>query len=173
MGQISINKVTNANVYINGSSFLGKIEEINLPQIKFMMAEHKALGMIGKMEFPSGIDKLEGKIKWNSFYSDVIEKFGSAYTSLQLQVRANVETYDSNGRTAQQPLVCYITCAAKDFPMGNFKQHDNVELETNLTVYYVKLQINGVVLQEIDILANIWKVKGVDQLATYRANLGA
>lgn len=173
MPAITVNKVTNANVYVDGNSFLGKIEEMNLPAAKFMMAEHKALGLFGKMEFPSGLDKLEAKIKWNSFYADAMKKFGSPFTNLSLQVRANLETYGPSGRTAQVPLVCYITCAPKDFPMGNFKQHDNVELETNLSVYYVKLQINGVVIMELDVLANIYKVDGVDQLATYRANLGA
>lgn len=173
MAQITVNRLTNANIYVNGSTMLGKAEEVSLPAVKFMMAEHKALGMIGKMEFPSGIDKLEAKIKWNSFYADAMKTFGSPFKNLQIQVRANLETYDSTGRSTQVPVICYITAAAKDFPMGNFKQHDNVELESNLSVYYVKLAINGGSIVEIDVLANIWKVDGVDQLSTYRANLGA
>ena len=64
MSKIEINKLTNANVYMNGINLLGRAEEVQLPQIKHKMAEHKALGMIGSAEFFAGIDKLECKIKW-------------------------------------------------------------------------------------------------------------
>ena len=56
--------------------------------------------------------------------------------------------------------------------MGNFKQHDNVELTSMLTVTYVKQVINGEDVIEIDVLANIFKVNGVDVLAQYRNNIG-
>jgi hypothetical protein len=41
---ISVNKLTNANIYIDGNSLLGKASEIDLPKITAKMAEHKALG---------------------------------------------------------------------------------------------------------------------------------
>jgi P2 family phage contractile tail tube protein len=47
-----------------------------------------------------------------------------------------------------------------------------VELETDFAVYYCKLEIDGEAIVEIDVLANIYKVAGVDKLAKYRANLG-
>ena len=51
MSKIKINKLTNANVYMNGVNLLGRAEEVQLPQIKHKMAEHKALGMVGSAEF--------------------------------------------------------------------------------------------------------------------------
>lgn len=170
--KIQVNRMTNANVYVNGASQLGRAEEINLPSVKHIMAEHKALGLVGKMEFASGIDKMEARIKWNAFYSDVFKKFASPFATLNLQCRSSVETYDSEGRSQQVPYVCYLTAYAKDFPLGNFKQHDNVELETNLSVTYVKIELNGEEIIEIDVLANVYKVGGVDQLSRYRQNLG-
>lgn len=172
MGAISINRLTNANIYINGNSLLGKAEEITLPSITYKMAEHKALGMIGTMEFFAGIEKMEAKVKWNSFYTDVMKQAGDPFTNVQMQVRSSVEQYTSNGRTAQVPAICYMSAAYKSFPMGSFKQHDNVELESNLSVYYCKLEIDGQVVIEIDVMANIYKVDGVDLFAQYRANIG-
>lgn len=170
--KIQVNRMTNANVYVNGVSQLGKAEEINLPAVKQIMSEHKALGMVGKMEFASGIDKMEAKIKWNAFYSDVFKKFASPFATLNLQCRSSVETYTSEGRTDQVPYVCYLTAYSKDFPLGNFKQHDNVEMESNLSVTYIKVEVNGEEIVEIDVLANVYKISGVDQLAQYRQNLG-
>lgn len=169
---IKINRLTNANVYVDGNSLLGRAEEINLPDIKHKMAEHKAIGMVGSAEFFSGIDKMECSIKWNSFYSEVLKKAANPMTAVQLQVRSSLENYTSQGRTAQLPVVAFISAAYKNFPGGNFKQHDNVEVSSQLSVYYYRLEINGEVIVEIDVLANIYKVDGVDLLAQYRANLG-
>lgn len=172
MGAIQINRVTNANVYVNGSSFLGRAEEINLPAVKHKVADHKALGMVGTTEFWAGIDKLECKIKWNSFYADVLKGVANPFSTLQLMARASVETYNSTGRTAETPLVVVMQVAPKDFPAGNFKQHENVELESNLTCYTLKLTLAGQDILEIDTLANIYKVNGVDMLAAYKRNIG-
>ena len=49
-GKIEINRITNANIYVNGNSLLGRAEEIKLPDISAIMQEHKALGMVGKIE---------------------------------------------------------------------------------------------------------------------------
>lgn len=170
---LKVNRLTNANVYLNGNNLLGQAAEINLPEIKHMMSEHQALGMVGKVELFAGIDKMEAKIKWNSFYADTIKSVANPTVALQLQCRGNVETYEAAGRTDQKAAVCYFTGFAKNIPTGNFKQHDNVELETMFTVTYVKLEIGAVVLYELDVLSNTFKVNGVDILADYKANIGA
>jgi len=170
--KIEINRITNANLYLDGGSKLGRAEEITAPTVKFKMSEHKAIGLFGAMEFPSGVEKLEMKVKWNSFYADVLKKVANPFQMLQIQVRASMETYESGGKTGEVPVVIFITASAKDLPLGGFKQHDNVETETNFSVYYFKMEIDGEEIAECDVLANIYKVNGVDLFAKYRANLG-
>lgn len=173
MANIQVNRVTNANIYMDGKSLLGRAEEVTLPVIKQMMAEHKALGMNGKFELPAGVDKLEARIKWNSFYSDVLTKAANPNQTVQIQARSSIKTWTPNGANAiETPVVIHMTALFKDFPTGNFKQHDNVELESNLSVNYCKLVVGSVEIMEIDVLANIHKVNGVDIMAQYRANLG-
>jgi uncharacterized protein len=172
MSKIEINRITNANVYMDGASFLGRAEEINLPQVKHTMSEHKALGMVARGEFFSGIDKMECKIKWASLYADVMKKAADPFTAVSLQARASLESYTGQGRTAELPVVVYITGTFKEFPLGNFKQHDNAEFETNMSVLYAKLVVDGEEIFEIDVLENIYKVGGEDILATYRQNIG-
>lgn len=168
----TVNKVTNANIYINGANLLGKAEEVDLPEVTSVMAEHKALGMVGQTEFFAGIEKMEARIKWSSFYADVMKKFNNPTQSVQIQVRSSINVNSSAGLVAEQPVVVFLTATPNSFPMGKFKQHDNVELETKFTVTYAKLRINGEDIYEIDVLANIYKIGGVDILANYRANLG-
>jgi P2 family phage contractile tail tube protein len=128
--------------------------------------------MVGAVEFPSGIEKLESKIKWNSFYADTLKKIGNPTQVLSWQIRGSLESYNSGGKTGEVPVVIFMKASCKDLPMGNFKQHDNVELESNLSVYYAKLEINGEPISEIDVLANIHKVGGQDILGAYRQNIG-
>ena len=172
MAAISVNKLTNANVYLDGGSFLGQAMEVELPKITQVMAEHSALGMIAKFEIPSGVDKMEGKISWNSFYPAAMLKVADPTASVKMQVRASLETHTSDGRTAQVPCVAFMTVQFKEIPLGNYKQHENVELESALNVLAVRLEINSQPIVELDVFANIYKVNGVDIAATYRENIG-
>lgn len=172
MSKIQVNRATNANIYLDGKSFLGRAEEINLPTVKQIMSEHKALGMNGKFEISAGIDKLEASIKWNSFYRDVMVKAANPDQAVQLQCRSSVKTVGSAGVLSEVPCVIHLTANFKDFPLGNFKQHDNVELTSALNVTYCKVVYDGQELLEVDVLANVYKVNSNDMLAKYRANLG-
>lgn len=169
---ISLNRVTNANIYLDGGSQLGKAEEIKLPDIVAKMVEHKALGMIGTIELPSGFDKMEGEIKWSSFYQDVMMKTANPFKFLSLQARCNVETYTGQGRTAEVPLVTFLTVAFKKNPLGSFKQHENADIPSAFACYYIKQTLNGQDIVEFDVLNNIYKVGGEDVLVNYRNNLG-
>ncbi len=172
MAKIEINRVTNANIYINGNNLLGRADEVKLPDVTAVMSEHKALGMVGKIELPSGFDKLEGEIKWNSIYRDVARLVANPFRSLQLQCRSNIEVYGSGGRVTQQPLVTFLTVTFKKNPMGTFKQNDNVELAATFSATYIKQVIGSEDVLELDYMANIFRVGGEDLLADYRANIG-
>jgi hypothetical protein len=48
---ISVNRITNANIYMDGTGLLGRAEEIQVAQPHHRMVDHKALGMAGTAEF--------------------------------------------------------------------------------------------------------------------------
>lgn len=169
---IRIKRVTNANVYLNGGSLLGIVDEITVPDIKAIMTEHKALGMVGKLEFASGIDKLEAKIKWNSFDEVAYASMASFTKYVPMTLYADRMTFDSTGLTVEDRITVAMTAAPKNSPGGSFKQHETVELETMLNVIYMRVEMGGVAILEFDAMANIYKVNGIDQFAQYRANIG-
>ncbi|MDF0606629.1 phage major tail tube protein [Neisseriaceae bacterium TC5R-5] len=172
MGKIEVNRITNANVYLNGNSLLGRAEEIKLPDITAIMQEHKALGMVGKIELPAGFEKLEGEIKWNSFYKDVARLMANPFKSAQLQCRSNIETYGAQGRIQEVSLVTFLTVMFKKNPLGTFKPLDNAEFSASFSATYIKQVVDGEEVLELDYLANIFRVGGEDVLATYRSNIG-
>jgi len=172
MAEVRVNRMTNANVYMDGASFLGRASEVELPKITQKMAEHVALGMIGSFELPSGIEKMEGKINWNSFYNEAIIKMGNPGAAINFQVRGNLETWNSTGKTGEVPAVVFMTGTFKELPLGNFKQHENVELESMINVTSVRMEIDGSELIYIDVFSNTYKVNGIDIASTYRENIG-
>jgi len=173
MANVLIHRITNANVYMDGANLLGRAEEIQLPQVKVKMAEHKALGMVGTIRAFAGIEALEGKIKWASLYPDVLKKAANPFRSAQLQVRGSLEDWTTPiGRNAEKPVVAVMSVLFKTFPLGSYKQHENVEVETEFDAWHIKLSVAGQSILEVDVAANIYKAAGVDMLAAYRANIG-
>lgn len=172
MSKTEVRRITNANVYVNGKSFLGRAEETGPPSIKYKYADHKALGMFGEMEHPVGIEKMEHKIKWNSLYPDVLKQVGNPFQAIDMQIRSSSDVYEGNTRVAQQSVVIYLKANAKEFASGTFKPQEYDGPESTFSASYYKLEINGEVITEIDVEANIWSVDGVDLMAQQRENLG-
>lgn len=169
---LKTNKVTNAAIYLDGEGMLGRAEELTCPDVMPKMVDHKGLGMVSELELPSGLQKMVSKIKWNAIYPEVMKKTHNVYSSLRIQARANVESYVGNNRVAQVPAVIYMTVAPKKAGGLVFKPQENVEREDEFNVTSYKLEINGEEIIYVDVLANIWRVNGQDQLALYRVNLG-
>lgn len=169
---VTIKKLTNANVYFDGVNYVGKVEEANLPSVDFKQVDHKVLGMFGVVETPTGIDKLSLKLKWSSILADVLKKVSKGFDAYSFQVRSSLETFESGSKTLEEAVVGSFRGRSKNIPSAGFKQHENVDAETDFALDYYKLEIGGETIFEIDVTNNIYIVDGVDQLATYRANLG-
>jgi len=169
---ISVNRITNANIYIDGTGLLGRAEEIELSQPRHRMVDHKGLGMAGTAEFWAGVDKLEAKIKWASLYPEALTVAAGPFTAHSFQVRGNLEQYTSQGRNAELPVVHLMIGVFKDMGGLVFRQHENVESTSAITVYHSELYVAGTQIYLYDVIANIYVVNGVDQLAQFRANLG-
>jgi P2 family phage contractile tail tube protein len=169
---ISVNRLTNANVYVDGTGLLGRAEEIEVAQPRHRMAEHKALGMVGTAEFWAGVEKLESKIKWASLYQEVLSIAASPFTSHSFQVRGDLEQYTSQGRVSETPVVYLMTGVFKDAGAFLFRHHENVQSTSIVTVYHSELYIGGNQIHLYDVMANIFVVNGIDQLALFRTNLG-
>lgn len=173
MAKIAINRITNANVYVNGASFLGRCEEVDAPIIKNKVVEHKALGLVGVAEFWSGIEKIEARFKWSSLYREVMREVANPFKVAAIQVRGSLNTFTAEGLTTQQPAVAHFRGMFRDMELGKYKQQDNAEFVTNMSVNYCKLVINNIDVVEVDVLENIYKINGVDALVQYRINIGA
>jgi len=172
MAGMSAHQITNAAIYLDGNNYVGHCEEVDLGSVKATMADFQGLGMVAAIELPTGFDKIEGKIIWNSAYQDAAKRCAVPFRSVQLQLRSTIEVWNAQGRTQELPLVTLMTVLFKEYPLGSFKPRERTTFETPFSATYVQQKIDGREVFLIDCLANIYKVDGQDQLTAYRRNLG-
>jgi len=169
---IQINSLTNANVYIDGIGLLGRAEEAEIPQPRHRMIDYKGLGMAGSAELWGGVEKLEARLRWASFDAEVLTMAASPFQTHSFQVRGSLEQYTSQGRSAELPVVYLMTGVFKDAGAASFKHQAMVETASTISVYHCELYVAGTQIYLYDVFANVYVVGGVDQLSTFRANLG-
>ncbi len=104
--------------------------------------------------------------------AETLTMSSSPFQTHSFQARGNLEQYTSQGRTAQLPVVYLMTGIFKDAGSPAFRQHQMVETTSIVSIYHCELFVAGVQIYLYDVFANIYVVGGVDQLSTFRSNLG-
>lgn len=167
--------IVNANVYVDGVNLLGKVSDCTLPNVSFSKADHKALGMIGTTQFFSGIEAMEATLNWSSIYPDVMKKFANPRKVLKLTLYSSLEILTSaDGVSEEKKLKTEVHGTVKGFPLGTFKPGEVVgDISTAISVHYIKQDLDGASVIEIDVMNNIFKVADEDILAKYSGNIAA
>jgi len=165
-----INRITNANAYLDGTTLIGRLEEIELPSIKFTTDDVKNLGLFATIEMQSGLDKMEAKLKWNAIYGDNF-KAESPLKSVSLTIKSNMKSQGATGVLKNIPVTVTISGVFKEIPLGTLKGQEKIDgLQHVMTVYYVKLEEDGKQIYEVDVFNNIIKFGSEDILNEFRLN---
>ena len=167
-----IQKVFDANVYVNNNSKHGQASEVTAPDISAIMTDYASLGMIGTAEFFNGFDKMEATIKWTYPDNEAKKACANFLKPVDLMIRSSKAEYDSGGISAEVPIVLYLKGYPTKHPGGSFSPKSDTEVESTFSVLYYKEEVDGEEIVELDVLNNIYKVNGEDLLAERRQNLG-
>lgn len=169
------NVLNDANIYIDGKNFLGKAE-VTLPEITHKVVEMNVMGVAGGMDVPlvGHIGKLSGTIKFKSVDKEALKiLFNSAYAPL-LDIRAAVQKYDTtSGKISTFPVKVTIRGFFKKVKLLGFKQGSDETSDVDFEANYMKVEVDGEEIVEIDKFNYIYRVAGTDLLAQVRETLGA
>ena len=168
-----INAIYNANVYIDGNNLLGKAAEFKLPEIEIGQDEYKALGMVGTIKLPNGVEALEGEITWNSLYPEVAAKANHPFKAAQLMVRSNLQTFDARGLAKEVAVVTTVTATFSKNGLGSVKPKEKSEQASTYQATEIRQMVDGRETLYYNAFKNIYRVDGVDVLAQMRKNIGA
>lgn len=173
MASIKISTLWNCNALLNGVDTLGRMAEFDIPQPKRNMANYKSLGMAGEIKIPVGWMDLEATLKWTSFDADVLTEVCGTNGISSITLQASAQIIASTGLISEVPVTGNMTGIFTDPGPLALKAQANLEYSSKLTVYHIDLSIAGQQIYLYDALSNQYEVGGVDQLAQFRANLGA
>lgn len=168
---VVINQVDNANIYLNGNSFLGKAKSVKTPEFEVEFIEHDNLGLIGKIKLPSKVNALEGEITWDGFYPEVAALALNPFKNTQLMVRANLRIFNAVGQGGEVPLVMTMNITFNKVNIGEYKKEAS-EYSMSYQVHSIKQVIDGKEVLFYNAFSNEYRVAGEDVLQKYRTNIG-
>lgn len=161
----------NANVYIEGTNFAGKVKEVDLPDVKPKTINSDGLGLFGTVKMVVGLDPLELKLKGFS-HGEFSEVVSNPFTAKNVQVRGTVATWTSQGREVEMPVVAFATGIFTDTKIGGIKPRESADSEATMTCSYYKLTVEGSTILEIDVINNIYTTPDGEMLSGFKGNLG-
>jgi P2 family phage contractile tail tube protein len=169
---LRINKVYDANIYLNHDNKHGLASEVTCPEISYILEEYDALGLVGSPQFAKGVEAMEATITWKYPDSDAQIALANPFQAVDIMVCASKSVYDGGGLADEQPIRIFLKGFSKGLPAGGFKGKDDVSIATAIAVNYYKLEVNLEEILEIDAVNNRFVVGGNDIMAERRLNLG-
>ena len=170
---IVINKIIEANAYIDGNSQAGTITEVKFPTLEFNTSESDNLGMAMTISLPDKLKEMDGEITWNSVYPEAEARVLNPFNGIALQLRSNVRRYGSNGLIEEVPMVTFLNIMTYSNELGELNMKDAQKRPVKYKVNSLRQVVNGRETLHIDPWNNIYKVNGVDIFAKMRQNIGA
>lgn len=166
-------KLRNAAIYLEGTGYVGAASEIELPSLTYVMEDHDGLGMLGRIETPQGLDKMEGSITWNTWqeraYASMLDGSGMKL----LQIRAQLTNFSAGSQFILGGYQASMRVFFKEIPLGGtIQQQQGSTPQTAFAVHACRLVTDGREVLNYDPMANILRVNGRDLAARQNSIMG-
>ena len=160
-------KLKNMNAHIDGRGYLGRIAEFEEPTLAIATEDYRGGGMIGSVKIDLGLEPMEAKLKMGGHEAELIRKFGT--TDVEgVRVRLT-GAYQADDGSPPQAVECYIGGRFSEIAPGSSKAGDDTEQEFTVPLTYYRREVDGRTEIEIDMIAGIFLVDGVDRYAEIMA----
>lgn len=159
-------KLKNFNVFGDGESFLGQVNEVKLPTLTRSMEDYRGGGMSGPVKIDNGQEAIEIEHKYGGFMRSILRQYGTTrHDGAQLRFAGAYQRDDTGAVDAVEVVV---RGRHSEIDPGTAKAGDDTEFAVKTACSYYKLTINGVIEIEMDLVNMIEIVGGVDRLAEQR-----
>lgn len=160
----------NFNVFNEGVSHMGLVEEIKLPDLKRKMEKFRGGGMDGEVDVDLGQEALEAESTYGGIMPDILKQYGCVGVAGKMLRFAGAYVADDTCET--QAVEVVMRGRHTEISPGSAKGGDKNKFVVKSSLSYYKLSIGGKEVIEIDLLNFIFKVDGNDQLEAQRKAIG-
>jgi hypothetical protein len=164
-------KLKNMNLFNEGNSYLGEIATVTLPKIVQAMEDWRGGGMLGPIKIDHGLEGLEFEWTIGGHDARSMRQMGIIrHDGVLLRFMGAYQSDQDGSVTAVEAV---IRGRHQELDHGSQKPGDDTEQKIKTVCSYYKLTAGGQDLYEIDMVAGIYIVAGVDRYAEIRAAIGA
>ncbi|MEG3160913.1 phage major tail tube protein [Sphingomonas sp. LB2R24] len=160
-------KLKNMNLFNEGASYLALAMSVTMPKLARKLEDYRAGGMDGTVKIDQGAEPMEMEFTLGGPDRTVIRQFarpGIAGTFLRF-----AGSYQNDATGAYDVIEITVRGRHEEIDMGESKVGEGGETKVKTQCAYYRLEWNGRVEIEIDVLNMIYIVDGVDMLAEQRA----
>lgn len=157
--------IRNFNAFVDGISYFGVAAEAKLPQLKIMTEAHRGAGMDGPVGIDMGTEGMTSEITLSEWKPELLAKTG---TQQRFVLRPAAAGDAGDVDTIIASIGGLITAAET----GDLKPGTNATLKLMMDVRTYRLEINGTVIHDVDLVNGRRIVGGVDQLVDIRRAMG-
>ncbi|WP_019833781.1 phage major tail tube protein [Sphingomonas sp. PR090111-T3T-6A] len=156
-------------VGVNGQPFAGEASTVKLPVLSRDMEEYKGGGLLGPVKWDKGMKAIDLEHEYGGFVPALFSGFGSPTVDSEM-VRF-IGAYQSDTAGGYDSVEILVRGRHEEIDMGDAKAGDDTKQTVKTSCSYYRLSVNRRVLVEIDFLATICIIDGVDRAAELREAL--
>lgn len=157
--------IRNFNAFVDGLSYFGIATEAKLPQLKIMTEAHRGAGMDGPVGIDMGIEGMTSEITFAEWKPELLAKTGT-------QQRFVLRPASAGDAGEVDTIIATLGGLITGAETGDLKPLTNATLKLMMDVRTYRLEINGAVIHDVDLVNGRRVIGGVDQLADIRRAMG-
>ena len=162
-------KLKNMNVFNEDRSWAGLVTSVTLPKLARKFEGYRGGGMDSEVQLDMGGEPMELETTCGGPMRDAIRQIGEARAGGVF--RRFVGTYQNDDTGGVDAVEITMRGRPQEIDRGEQKVGEGGEFKDKWALVYFKLEWNGRVLIEIDVLGMVYMIDGVDRLAEQRAIL--
>lgn len=164
-------KLKDLNIFNEGESYLGKVKSVTLPPLTRIMEEYRAAGMSGPVKIDNGQEAINLEWTLGGLDLTVLRQYGATRVdAVQLRFAGAYQNPQTGGVDAVEIV---IRGRHEELDLGDAEAGEDTEWAVNTAAAYYKLIVNGRTEIEIDFIAGVEIVGGVDRTIEIRRAIGA
>lgn len=160
----------NFNIFVDGRGYAGQADEVQLPKLTIKTEDMQSGGLDSPVGIDMGMEKMEASFvlsKFDRYALSLWGVFGSNPPALV--VRGATSSLDGTVKA----VVAVLRGAINEIDPGAWKAGEKATTAFKMHPVYYRLEIDGSIVHEIDVLGMKRIVGGVDYLQAIRTAIGA
>jgi len=166
-------RLTAFRAYLDGSTDLKGVADVTLPSFEAMTETVSGAGIAGEYESPTlgHFGSMTVSLTWRTVTRDLLRLLRQR--SQRLELRGAYQEYDAaQGQYRIRSVRIVVQGIPKTIELGSLETGANSDGTTELEVLYIKIDVDGQTVTEIDKLNYKCVIDGVDYLSDVRRALG-